>query len=90
MAKPPKKASNGVEEAIDAGAHPVVASMERQHSPLDRGPSPLDRGPSALDHRHSVLDHRHSVLDRERSALDRGHVPYLTTAASWSCRTRGT
>ena len=39
MAKPPKKASNGVEEAIDAGAHPVVASMERQHSPLDRGHS---------------------------------------------------
>ena len=78
MSKPPKKANNGVEEAIDAGAHPVVASMERQHSPLDRRPS-------ALDHRHSVLDRERSALDRGHSALDRGHI-----AASWDCRTRQT
>ena len=83
MAKPPKNANNGVEEAIDAGAHPVVASMERQHSPLDREHSALDRG-------HSAFDGGYSVLDRERSALDRGPAPYLTIAVSWDCRTGGT
>ena len=76
MSKPPKKANNGVEEAIDAGAHPLVASMERQHSPLDGG--------------HSAFDGGYSVLDRERSALDRGPAPYLTIAVSWDCRTGGT
>lgn len=68
MAKPPKKASNGVEEAIDAGAHPVVASMERQHSPLDREHSALDRGHSAFDGGYSPLDRGHIAPDRGPSA----------------------
>ena len=53
MAKPPKKANNRVEGSIDAGAHPLVASMERQHSPLDRERGALalapDRGRGAPD-----------------------------------------
>ena len=61
MAKPPKNANNGVEEAIDAGAHPVVASMERQHSPLDREHSALARGHSAPDHGPNALDRGYSA-----------------------------
>ena len=68
MAKPPKNANNGVEEAIDAGAHPVVASMERQHSPLDREHSALDRGHSAFDGGYSPLDRGHIAPDRGPSA----------------------
>ena len=90
MSKPPKKANNGVEEAIDAGAHPLVASMERQHSPLDGGHSAFDGGHSAFDGGHSALDRGHSALDRGYSAPDPGPAPYLTIAASWDCRTRGT
>ena len=61
MAKPPKNANNGVEEAIDAGAHPVVVSMERQHSPLDREHSALARGHSAPDHGPNALDRGYSA-----------------------------
>ena len=82
MSKPPKKTNNGVEKAIDAGAHPVVASMERQHSPLDREPSapdrehsPLDPGHSAPDRGPSALDHRQSVLDHNIASSEPSTVP---------------
>ena len=49
MAKPPNQAHNGVEEAIDAGAHQLVTSMEQRHCILERGHSTPERGQSAPD-----------------------------------------
>ena len=56
MAKPPNQAHNGVEEAIDAGAHQLVTSMEQRHSIPECGQSSPERGHSTPDLRHSIPD----------------------------------
>ena len=72
MAKPPKQAHNGVEEAIDAGAHQLVTSMEQRHSTPERGHSLPDLGQNTPERGHSTPDLGQSTPDLGHSSPERG------------------
>ena len=61
MVKPPNQAHNGVEEAIDAGAHQMVTSMAQRHCIPDPGQSTPERC-------HSTPERGQSTLERNKSA----------------------
>lgn len=61
MVKPPNQAHIGVEEAIEAGAHQLVTSMEQRHCIPDPGQSTPERC-------HSTPERGQSTLERNNSA----------------------
>ena len=71
MAKPPNQAHNGVEEAIDAGAHQLVTSMEQRHRTPERGHSMSERGQNVPGRVHSTLERWHSTSERGQNVPGR-------------------
>ena len=95
MAKPPNQAHNGVEEAIDAGAHQLVTSMEQRYCILERGQSTPDRnislsGPRTLLSKSFAFPKTKTeacqaaiaLLDAGPARYDRGAMPGVQPRSS--------